>query len=696
MKKLKNIFNKYNATIWIIVVSLLSIVLLSFYPGIMSIDGTNQWNQVMSGNIIKNHPFFSTFFWWLLSKIWNSTTVLFVFQILLVASIWTYLCSVLRTKENFKFLVMYSVIICFIPVIFLYSITAWKDIIYSYNLLLLAILMFIGVKKNYKYSYFQLFLIAISLIWINNYRYNGIIVVALMLVTLGIIFFKNRMNKGKIIALILMLISIFGITKVPELVMYKEENISNNRIGSLDDIEMYILTTYVANDKIDDTSDLEVINKVYPIDKIKEEYHPYVINNMSYSKYYNRDAYSENKKQVKNILIKYIMKNPKTLIKHYTNVDNLLFGLNCERDNACYLYMYEFSNWDSKYSGNFDKITKPIFKGGYKFYLKIVNRSFNSDLGKIIFMPAFSLYLSIIICTYIVVNKNKKEYFLCLIPMIYNTISLMPINIAQDARYALINYLTLILLIIPIGLFDKKEKKIEKRCKVDDEARVLVMVPAYNEALNIEKTIKDIEENSNYDYIIINDNSKDNTKEICEKNKFNYISLPVNYGLSSAIQLGMKYALENNYNIAVQFDGDGQHSAKYLNKLVETLVEDKADIAIGSRFVNCKKPFSMRMLGSRLITFVIKLVTNIKICDPTSGMRAYNQDAIREIAQNDCLTPEPDTMVYFLKRGYKIKEVQVKMSEREFGESYLNTWKSIEYMVNMIFSIIFIRAFTNK
>ena len=142
------------------------------------------------------------------------------------------------------------------------------------------------------------------------------------------------------------------------------------------------------------------------------------------------------------------MKNPKTLIKHYTNVDNLLFGLNCERDNACYLYMYEFSNWDSKYSGNFDKITKPIFKGGYKFYLKIVNRSFNSDLGKIIFMPAFSLYLSIIICTYIVVNKNKKEYFLCLIPMIYNTISLMPINIAQDARYALINYLTLILYLL--------------------------------------------------------------------------------------------------------------------------------------------------------------------------------------------------------------------------------------------------------
>ena len=98
--------------------------------------------------------------------------------------------------------------------------------------------------------------------------------------------------------------------------------------------------------------------------------------------------------------------------------------------------------------------------------------------------------------------------------------------------------------------------------------KTLIIIPAYNEALNIEKTVKDVVTNTQYDYVIINDCSKDNTKEICEKNGFNVVSLPINYGLTSGIQLGMKYAYKNNYDIAIQFDGDGQHQAKYLKYLV--------------------------------------------------------------------------------------------------------------------------------
>lgn len=227
--------------------------------------------------------------------------------------------------------------------------------------------------------------------------------------------------------------------------------------------------------------------------------------------------------------------------------------------------------------------------------------------------------------------------------------------------------------------------------------KVLIIIPAYNEALNIEKTIADLKKNANqYDYVIINDCSRDNTKEICEKNNFNVISLPVNYGLTSGIQIGMKYALENDYDIAIQFDGDGQHQAKYLKDLVKEIENNNCDITIGSRFVTKKKPHSMRMLGSNIIQFAIKLVTGRKITDPTSGMRAYNKKAIKELATNASLTPEPDTLVYMMKKGMNVKEVQVEMSEREFGESYLNAFKSIEYMLSMMFSIIFIRAFTKK
>ena len=101
--------------------------------------------------------------------------------------------------------------------------------------------------------------------------------------------------------------------------------------------------------------------------------------------------------------------------------------------------------------------------------------------------------------------------------------------------------------------------------------KVLIIIPAYNEAENIEKTVNDVIQNTDYDYVVVNDCSKDNTKEVCEKNNFNMLSLPINYGLTSGIQIGMKYAYKNNYDIAIQFDGDGQHQAKYLKNLVKEI-----------------------------------------------------------------------------------------------------------------------------
>ena len=214
--------------------------------------------------------------------------------------------------------------------------------------------------------------------------------------------------------------------------------------------------------------------------------------------------------------------------------------------------------------------------------------------------------------------------------------------------------------------------------------KVLIIIPAYNEAENIEKTVNDVIQNTDYDYVVVNDCSKDNTKEVCEK--INMLSLPINYGLTSGIQIGMKYAYKNNYDIAIQFDGDGQHQAKYLKNLVKEIEDGNANIVIGSRFVTEKKPFTARMLGSRIIAFFTKITTGKTIKDTTSGMRAYDRNAIKEFVTNTSLTPEPDTMV----------EVQVEMKEREFGKSYLTPIKSMKYMVNMIFSIVFIRAITRK
>lgn len=225
--------------------------------------------------------------------------------------------------------------------------------------------------------------------------------------------------------------------------------------------------------------------------------------------------------------------------------------------------------------------------------------------------------------------------------------------------------------------------------------RVLVVIPAYNEELNLKSVIKDIKKNTTYDYIVINDCSKDRTLELCKKEGFNYLSLPVNYGLASAVQLGFKYALKNSYDVVVQFDGDGQHEAKYLKDLVKE-IEKGSDVVIGSRFIENKKPYSLRMIGSRLISLLIRITTNKKITDPTSGFRAYGKNIIPEYANNINYPPEPDCLVYLLNRKKKIKEVQVTMKERKFGESYLNSFKSIEYMLRMCISILFIQIFRKR
>ncbi|WP_033162442.1 glycosyltransferase family 2 protein [Sharpea azabuensis] len=223
--------------------------------------------------------------------------------------------------------------------------------------------------------------------------------------------------------------------------------------------------------------------------------------------------------------------------------------------------------------------------------------------------------------------------------------------------------------------------------------KTLIIIPAYNEALNIKNTIEDIKENApDVDYIVVNDGSKDDTLEKLNLYNYNYINGFQNQGLFGAVQTGFKWALYNDYDVAIQFDGDGQHSALYIKDLVKA-IEEGNNISIGSRFVNEKKPLTPRMLGSRLITFAIKLMTGKRINDPTSGFRAYDRSCIEHYANDMNNPPEPDTLVCMLKNGKKIKEVQVTMSEREYGESYLNPINSIKYMVTQLISIFLIQSF---
>ncbi|MFR4128739.1 MAG: glycosyltransferase family 2 protein [Roseburia inulinivorans] len=220
----------------------------------------------------------------------------------------------------------------------------------------------------------------------------------------------------------------------------------------------------------------------------------------------------------------------------------------------------------------------------------------------------------------------------------------------------------------------------------------IAVIPAYNEAGNIEKTVQDIIENApSFDYIVINDCSKDKTEEICKKNGYPIINLPINMGIGGGVQTGYLYALRNGYDIAVQFDGDGQHDAKYLEKMAEVLEKENIDMVIGSRYI-IKEGFQsteMRRIGIRFFTNLIKALTGQSITDPTSGMRMINKNVLQIFAENYPKDyPEPESVVTLLKNDMKVKEIPVCMKERKEGVSSISPINAVYYMIKVSVAVL--------
>lgn len=220
----------------------------------------------------------------------------------------------------------------------------------------------------------------------------------------------------------------------------------------------------------------------------------------------------------------------------------------------------------------------------------------------------------------------------------------------------------------------------------------LIIIPAYNESANIENTVKDIVNNApDFDYVIINDCSTDNTLEICERNGFNVVNLPLNLGIGGAVQTGYRYAYNNSYDIAVQVDGDGQHDPAFLEKMAETMLAENADMLIGSRFIE-KEGFQTsraRRMGITYFSWLIKLFTRKKITDPTSGLRMINSDIIKIFAESYPRDyPEPESVVHVIRLGKNVREIPVIMRERQGGKSSIRFFSSIYYMIKVTVAIL--------
>lgn len=232
---------------------------------------------------------------------------------------------------------------------------------------------------------------------------------------------------------------------------------------------------------------------------------------------------------------------------------------------------------------------------------------------------------------------------------------------------------------------------------VTPKSNILIVIPAYNEEKNIQEVIRSIRKYTpSADIVVINDGSSDSTaKRVAEEEFFNdgtyLISLPYNMGIGAAIQTGFKFARYYKYDICVQCDGDGQHPAYQIGRLIKALNESGSDVIIGSR-LKVKYTYKStvpRLVGIYILAKLISAVTKQEITDPTIGFRAFNKKAIdlfSRIYPSDY--PEPESLVLAYKAGLKVKEVPVKIRRRKSGISSINFWGSIYYMTKAFVAII--------
>ena len=223
--------------------------------------------------------------------------------------------------------------------------------------------------------------------------------------------------------------------------------------------------------------------------------------------------------------------------------------------------------------------------------------------------------------------------------------------------------------------------------------KTLIIIPAYNEEESIQSVIQSLYTPDNiFDIIVINDGSSDETSKLAKEiGRAIVIDLPTNVGIGGAVQTGFKYADRYDYDIAVQFDGDGQHEAGEISKLIQPIIEGRADCVIGSRFIGKNGGFKStfaRRIGIKVFQYVNTILVKQKVTDNTSGFRAYNKEAIKFLA-HDYPTdyPEPETVILLGKNGFKIEEISVIMHERIGGASSINGLQPLYYMIKVLLSI---------
>jgi len=224
--------------------------------------------------------------------------------------------------------------------------------------------------------------------------------------------------------------------------------------------------------------------------------------------------------------------------------------------------------------------------------------------------------------------------------------------------------------------------------------KILIITPAYNEEESINEVLNEIEKNAPFaDILVVDDASSDRTAEISMEHDVKVIRLPINLGIGGAVQTGFKYARLNNYDIAVQIDADMQHDPSYVSLLIKPLIEEKADIVIGSRYLS-SNPIEVpwiRNIGIKYFSWLTSKIIGYRITDCSSGFRAINKRTIKFFSENYPVDfPDAEALILAHKAGLRILEVPIKFRKRKRGNSSLRFPKLMYYPIKETFAILMI------
>lgn len=462
ISNVRNHIGHRDITIFAISVVLLTVALLALWPGLYTSDSYDQYNQAQTEIAYTAHPVFHTFTIWLVNLPHHSQAMLPLFQIFLFSLLWAGMCKYIRRlygdgSKVFYVQVAFMAVLCLLPIIYTYSISAWKDVLYSYCLISLAFLLFVGSYKKFNYSTLQIVCISILLALTVAYRHNGIIPAVAILAVLLIGMMKYKVSIKKMIILVGLGAVFYALTIfTPHLFLEVRTSEGNPKTS----VAMFYMAGFMNSDVKIDEQDQKILYKIMPKQYWLSDYYQYSYVPIGFSEHINHKAANEYTDQVFDMFLKYSLRYPEISAEHFFEVNNMAWNVYWPLEGPYKTTPGINAMPLSENSLADDAKTSKLGLMNDEMRLNI-NYTLNSTFMQTLFYrPALYMYLSIAIVAVLAYMTRSRRYWLLLLPMLFNLPAILIFGLTQDMRYLYINVLTFFLigLIALVHLYDLRKK----------------------------------------------------------------------------------------------------------------------------------------------------------------------------------------------------------------------------------------------